>query len=573
MKRMTRFRFSMPQILFLAVLLLLAAGIAAPAHAAGTVENCSNDSALNSVLTGGGDVDFNCGDTHQTATIVLNSTKTIAATTTIDGGGKITLSGGFGNRLFVVNNGVTLTLQNITLIDGYNPNSDGGAGVLNNGHLILDHVTMQTGTDSAFNGGAISTAGALDISNSTFRNNKATNGGAIYANGAGAVISINASRFEKNAATGIMQNTNGFGGAIYAKNGAQVNIEASTFYTNTGNDGGAIYNGGPTGTLNLQTSTLYENSARSKGGALLNAATASLTDVTIRDNINSGIVSGGGIFNYANLTLSRVTLSNNKAYNGAGMVNFLGTANLTDVTLSGNTATAYGGIDNYQATLNLTNVTFQNNSHGILNQNSATTHLNLKNVIISNSKGGANCDFGKAPDTSDHNLSSDATCNFGAGRDSVKIKLGPLETNGGRTLTHRLLPGSPAIDGGASVNVPKDQREVDRPQGVTFDVGAVEFVPCDGKPPKPQLWFPASGAQLTTPQVTLDWIGPDCAKSFSVVVRQGSKTGPLAFSKNNIKATQATTTALAKNKKYFWQVTACKGAQCTTSSWGKFAVK
>lgn len=69
------------------------------------------------------------------------------------------------------------------------------------------------------------------------------------------------------------------------------------------------------------------------------------------------------------------------------------------------------------------------------------------------------------------------------------------------------------------------------------------------------------------------WIGPDCAKTFSVVVRQGSKTGPIVFSKSNIKATQVKTTALPKNQKLFWQVTACKGAQCTASSWGKFTVK
>ena len=105
-----------------------------------------------------------------------------------------------------------------------------------------------------------------------------------------------------------------------------------------------------------------------------------------------------------------------------------------------------------------------------------------------------------------------------------------------------------------------------------FDVGAVEFVPCD-TPSKPERWFPASGAKLTTQVVTLDWIGPDCAKTFSVIVRQGSKIGAIVFSKSNIKATQVKTTALAKNQKYVWQVTACKGTKCAKSSWGKFTVK
>jgi len=58
--------------------------------------------------------------------------------------------------------------------------------------------------------------------------------------------------------------------------------------------------------------------------------------------------------------------------------------------------------------------------------------------------------------------------------------LGPLANNGGSTLTHALLPGSPAIDAGdpavcaaAPVNN-LDHRGVARPQGSACDIGAVE---------------------------------------------------------------------------------------------------
>lgn len=546
---------------------------AAPVRAGGVILDCDNDSAFSSALASGGDVTFNCGNANLDATIALSSTKTISLHTTIDGGGKITLSGSFSSRLFVVNSGIHLTLKNISLINGYNSDGNGGGAVYNTGTLALDNVTIQNMPDSGFNGGAISTVGSLNIANSTFFNNKALNGGAIYANGSGAIISISASRFEENKATGTVQNTNGFGGAIYAKNGGQVNIGDTLFYKNTANDGGALYIGSPNETLNLQTSELRENSARHLGGALLNGSTSSLTDVTIDNNSLTGISSGGGIFNYANLTLLRVTLSNNKGYNGAGIVNYLGTANLTNVTLSGNLAIAYGGgIDNYKATMNLTNVTLNGNSHGILNQTNPDTHLNLKNVIIANSKTGDNCDFNQQPDTSENNLSSDASCNFSSsgGQDSVKIKLGKLETNGGKTLTHRLLPGSPAIDNGTSVNNPKDQREVARPQGAAFDVGAAEFVPCAGTPTKPMLLSPKGGVVVTTPQATLDWAGPDCVKTFSVIVRRDSKTGPIVFSKSNIKTTQVKTPNLAVDHKYFWQVKSCLGGNCVSSIWGKF---
>ncbi len=58
--------------------------------------------------------------------------------------------------------------------------------------------------------------------------------------------------------------------------------------------------------------------------------------------------------------------------------------------------------------------------------------------------------------------------------------LGPLANNGGATLTHALLAGSPAIDAGNCTDpdgnpVLFDQRGFPRPQGVTCDMGAYEL--------------------------------------------------------------------------------------------------
>jgi hypothetical protein len=56
--------------------------------------------------------------------------------------------------------------------------------------------------------------------------------------------------------------------------------------------------------------------------------------------------------------------------------------------------------------------------------------------------------------------------------------VGPLAENGGPTLTHALLTGSPAIDAGDDAVCPAtDQRGVSRPQGVACDIGAYEYVP------------------------------------------------------------------------------------------------
>jgi len=58
---------------------------------------------------------------------------------------------------------------------------------------------------------------------------------------------------------------------------------------------------------------------------------------------------------------------------------------------------------------------------------------------------------------------------------SLDPKLGPLQANGGPTLTQALLPGSPAIDMGSNpANQMLDQRGVPRVENGRADIGAVE---------------------------------------------------------------------------------------------------
>jgi len=77
-----------------------------------------------------------------------------------------------------------------------------------------------------------------------------------------------------------------------------------------------------------------------------------------------------------------------------------------------------------------------------------------------------------------NNLSSDTTPAFQqrTSMTNVDPRLGPLADNGGPTLTMALLPGSPAIDAGASwAAPPTDQRGFPRPIGPTTDLGAFEY--------------------------------------------------------------------------------------------------
>jgi hypothetical protein len=74
-------------------------------------------------------------------------------------------------------------------------------------------------------------------------------------------------------------------------------------------------------------------------------------------------------------------------------------------------------------------------------------------------------------------LFTDATCSPGASDLVVADPLlGSLADNGGPTLTHALLAGSPAIDAGDNAVCPAtDQRGVAR--DAACDIGSFEYVP------------------------------------------------------------------------------------------------
>lgn len=96
---------------YLITLYFLARLLATPVWGGGVVGNGTagscTEAALETALSGGGLVTFNCGGPK---TIVLTSQKTITADTIINGVGVIKLSGGGTTRLFDVQNGAHLTI-------------------------------------------------------------------------------------------------------------------------------------------------------------------------------------------------------------------------------------------------------------------------------------------------------------------------------------------------------------------------------------------------------------------------------------------------------------------------------
>jgi hypothetical protein len=148
---------------------------------------------------------------------------------------------------------------------------------------------------------------------------------------------------------------------------------------------------------------------------------------------------------------------------------------LRNVTLSGNRAGQGGGL--YQsngATVLINSSVITNTSDG----SGGGLFRNIGSVSVANTLLAFN-----APDNCDEPVGGgdgslqfpDTTC--GDMLMTADPLVGPLADNGGNTLTHALLPGSPAIQGAQTGICPAtDQRGFARPAGGLCDIGAFSWL-------------------------------------------------------------------------------------------------
>lgn len=266
------------------------------------------------------------------------------------------------------------------------------------------------------------------------------------------------------------------GGGLYNYGSAVLNqVEVSG---HVGNEGAGLGNAG-SGTLTVMNSQVQGNTATTASGGIDNKGILSVERSSISGN-SAGNAGGGIRSDFGTVTVIRdSSVSGNSADVLGGGIDNSGEMTISNVTVSGNQAVVFGGglFTRSSATLTLLNSTLSDN----IADDGASIYIggtvNLTNSILANGQGTNECFAGFNSDyvTNLNNLVEDGGCNTNAvGPLSGDPLLGPLSDNGGDTLTHALLAGSPARDAGDNAACPpQDQRGVDRDDGLC-DIGAFE---------------------------------------------------------------------------------------------------
>jgi TolB protein len=266
--------------------------------------------------------------------------------------------------------------------------------------------------------------------------------------------------------------------------------------------GGGIKN---SGTLTVRDCTVRYNVADG-GGGLVNYGTLTLVNSTVSNNTAEGVArppgiwcgGGGGIkCGKGTLTVINSTISGNRAgirergWGGGVHVGCGCEAEFVNSTISGNKSVSDSGGVRVRGTLKLVNCTITDNTaKGEGGGLYVVGQLDYMNSIMANNRGkGGDCvvdsSYGftfqgeGSTGMSSRSLVGSGNCPADLSADPV---LGPLADNGGPTLTHALLPGSPAIDAiaAAGCSLAIDQRGAPRPAVRTSvdtpcDIGAFEL--------------------------------------------------------------------------------------------------
>lgn len=408
------------------------------------------------------------------------------------GADQLTLDAGGNSRVFNVNDGnydsdLEVGIEGLTITGGNALDNSFpiGGGIFNWETLTVSNSTISGNTASGGGGGISSNGGTLTVNNSTISGNIASSDGGGGIDIIGADLTVSNSTISGNTAT--------FGGGgIRTSGGGTLTVNNSTISGNTAGDGGGI--SGDSMTVN--NSTISGNIAEQGGGISSSFGDVIVSNSTISSNSASGGYGGGISSTRAYLTVTNSTISGNSATFDGGGINSSGVT-VSNSTISGNTASRYGGGISNGGNATVTNSTISGNTakdgSGFYNSSFSNEEgsATVTSSIIAANTGNKDID-GNDPFTSGgNNLIGNGNGAEGftngvkgdlvsTAANPIDPQLGPLQNNGGLTLTQALMPGSSAIDTGSNpLNLEFDQRGsgFDRVIGVQADIGAVEVVP------------------------------------------------------------------------------------------------
>ena len=319
----------------------------------------------------------------------------ITKTTIINGNGHTIDANGHGSIFVVKDSSVTLTLNDLTLINA-NPVSDssgivsnGGAVYFDGSTLIVNNVNFKNNTVYK-SGGAIYTTGTCIVDSSVFdgndvqfRSQNIDNGGAaIYADNGASLLISNSQIINNHKNMVIRDNNVGdlVDGVVVAT--GYTKISKSYFRNNSGCYGGAVTSLGYTNAGKNQI--IIENSVfdanRAFQGAAVNVIGSTFKISGTNFTNNKGVGYGSGNPNVGALltwygcegTISDCNFINNTADNGAAYRlgddnNGVSSASVDSCTFINNTASNQGGAvyeggKTGKATLDIKNSIFTNNS-------------------------------------------------------------------------------------------------------------------------------------------------------------------------------------------------------------------
>lgn len=344
--------------------------------------------------------------------------------------------------------GGAIAAETVSVLDSRftNDRARNGGAINALGDVDVAGSTFLSDVAPTGSGGAIHTGnGVVAIRNSTFADNTAGTGGAIWA---AQGVSVVLSRFSRNRAT---DPDSGVGGAVYSEN-EQVQAAFSSFDANAAARGGAIW----ADDVDVEFSTFSGNRALGAaqggpdGGGAIDAVSVSVNASTLDGN--TAVTNGGAIWS-VDAIVRNSTFVGNSAGGTAGAIQAEASMEILDATFSGNTAPSSGAL------------------------RTGTGALAIDRSIVSGSTRSAQCGTSSGTIVTTGSLATDTSC--GALATSRGLALGALADNGGPTKTVGLLTGSVARDAVTCGKLSTDQRDWPRPYPLEgkCDVGAYEYQP------------------------------------------------------------------------------------------------